>query len=172
MATRKQHFVTFYSPGTMFDERTTRSIDEWDAKKAAKVASGIVERHGAKPYGFQFETRIVADDIDDGSGGKLKVQPKTVETSGMHFLGGHLETVDDVAKRVDPKEDILLRNMRCNGWWVICVTVNGYRSTHRFEADSILCDADGNELDRGDSQKWTAYRAAKDEEERRPDASR
>lgn len=103
----EKHFVTFFSPGTFVAESTTKPIDEWNVDQAMKMAMTVKERHGAVPYGFQFSTRARGpDDLDS----------KLVKTSPMYYLGGRVETIDDVAKRNNPKESILLSNMRCNKW--------------------------------------------------------
>jgi hypothetical protein len=38
MAAVKQHFVTFYSPGTFFAETSEKPIDSWDVEKAKDEA--------------------------------------------------------------------------------------------------------------------------------------
>ena len=53
----KRHYVTFMSPGTFVAEQTTKQVEAWDVKAAQKMAEGIEERYGAKPYGFYFSTR-------------------------------------------------------------------------------------------------------------------
>src|SRR5688572_23657281 len=110
MKTRKQHFVTFYSPGTFVAEMTTKPIGEWSAALAARMASDVTERYNSKPYGFRFSTSIVADPVSDGAGGTLEVRPKQIVESGMYHLGGELLTYDDVRARNDPKENILRSN--------------------------------------------------------------
>ena len=103
----KKHFVTFYSPGTMVAEGTTLPIEEWNVDRAVEMAKGIVERYGATPYGFRFSTRArTEDDLDS----------KVVEQSGMYFLGGKIETLEEVEARNDPNEAILRSNMRGNGY--------------------------------------------------------
>lgn len=158
MATRIKHYVTFYSPGLLFAESSSLPIDSWDTRAAVGLAEGIRERHGARPYGFKFETRIEADPVSDGHGGTLDVQSKTTRESGMHFLGGTLDRYDDVKARALRTDEILLSNMRCNGYWIVCVTTDGYKATNHFaEGDSIV-GADGAFIERGDDQKHVAYR--------------
>jgi hypothetical protein len=140
----RKHFVTFLSPGTLFAESTTRPIEAWEPRLAAQMAKSIVERYEARPFGFQFSTRIVGE-MPDGS--------------GTYFLGGVLRTLDEVEERADPKEDILRANMGGNGYWIVVEKQDGWRSTQPFEERDVLVDVEGNEFDRGDAPKWKAYRA-------------
>ena len=138
--TKRKHYVVFYSPGTFIAESSVRPIESWSTETATSVAKSITERHGAIPYGFRFETRVVAGPIPDGEGGTLDVEPKTVERSGMYYLGGVVETIADVEARHDPKESILLSNMRCNGYDRVITTTNGYRLSQPFEPGDHVVD--------------------------------
>ena len=158
----EKHFVTFMSPGTFVSEATTKPIEAWATRKAVEIGDGIVERHGAKPYGFRFETRLCTDPVPDGRGGTLKVEQKTIATSGMHFLGGRLETLDDVDRRADPKENVLRMNMSGNETWIVCIIDRGYRSTIPFEEKDVIVNASGDIVERGDDAKYVGYRAGKD----------
>lgn len=162
MGARREEVAVFYSPGTLFAEQTSHPIASRDPKLAVAIAAGVVERYRARPFGFRFETRLVADPVDDGEGGRLTVVPRTIHTSGMHFLGGVLETLDVVEARNDPRESILRNNMRWN-CPIVCVTTNGYRSVQPFEEDSILLDDAGEIVERGDDPRHVAYRNAKRE---------
>lgn len=122
----KKHYVTFFSPGTFFSEHTTKEIDKWDVKKAMKMADNIVERYSATPYGFRFTTRgRTADDFDS----------KELARSNMYYLGGRIETLEEVEARNDPKEEILRSNMRCNKWDKIIVNENSWRMVQPFEEE-------------------------------------
>lgn len=178
----RKHQVTFYSPGTLFSESSSYDIDSWDTAKAVELAEKVRERYNAKPYGFTFETLLVHDDIPDGEGGVFHVESKRVEKSGVYFLGGKLETYDDVIARKDPKEDILQSNMRCNEYWIVCINTNSYKSTLPFDEKDRIVDARGQIIERGDDPKYVAYRAeqaakrdaqyAKEEEERKAERAR
>ena len=167
----RKEFVTFYtladlgvggSPGTLFAESTSLPIDSRDVALATQKAQDITERHNARPYGFRFETRVVADPVPDGEGGTLYVEPKTVDTSGMYFLNGRLETVDEVEARNDPKERILRANMQGNDMWIVCITTNGYKSTQPFTEKDFLVNASGVIVKRGDDPRLVEYRTRKD----------
>lgn len=123
------------------------------------MATEIVERHGARPYAFRFETRLGADPISDGEGGTLEVISKTVARSGRYFINGRLRTLDDVVRDKKSDESILRSNMECNGYPIVCETRNGYLSTHPFEADDYVVDSDGNVIETGNAQKHVEYRA-------------
>lgn len=116
----KRHFVKFYSPGTMFAEETEKPIDSWDIATAKKMAKDIVERYGARPYGFTFSTRErKANELDSS----------VTATSPMHFLGGKVETLAQVKARATKDDAILISNMECNGWNRIISGVAGYKWT-------------------------------------------
>jgi hypothetical protein len=123
------------------------------------MANEITERHGAKPYGFQFVEQIVAEPIDDGEGGTLRVEPKEVFRSGMYFIGGKLIRYDDVPDDQDHR--IMRSNMRSNRHPICCETRRSYRWTSTFKAEDFCVDEDGAITVRGDDDELTAYRAAK-----------
>lgn len=126
----QKHFVTFYSPGTFFDESDTREIDSWDANYAQHLARTIFQRHGSRPYGFQFSTRGRGDNDLDST---------EIARSGMYFLGGVIETYDEVFARNDPSERILRGNMESNGWRHILINTNSWKHTSPFvEGDTLL----------------------------------
>lgn len=149
----RQHFVKFYSPGTLISETTSKPIESWDTKLAAAMATEISERHGARPYGFQFGTKLVADPVPDGEGGVLDVTPKVVETSGTHFITGELLFYHEVS----PSKSTLRGNMRCNGWPICVQNTNSYRSTLPFEQGDCIVDREGVVIRRGADADLVAY---------------
>lgn len=155
----RKHRVTFYSPGTFVSESSSFDIDSWDTAKAVEMSEKITERYNAKPYGFVFSTYLTHDDVPDGEGGVLRVEPKTIKKSGIHFLGGRLETYTEVVNRNDPKEDILRSNMRGNEQWIVCINTNSFRSTMPFDEEDCIVDAQGKIVERGNDPKYIAYRA-------------
>lgn len=150
----KKHKVVFYSPGTLFSESTSRDIGSWDTKEAVKLAETITY---GKPYGFVFETHLTAEDVPDGEGGRLKVQPKLVDKSGVHFLGGTTLTYDMVCE-THRESDILRSNMRGNGYWIVCVNTNSWKTTMPFDEKDCIVDAFGTIVERGDQPRYMAYR--------------
>lgn len=160
MSTRRQHQVTFLSPGTFLNEQTTRDIEAWDTHLAIDMAKSVVERHGAKPYAFFFTTSIVSSSVPDGEGGELEVKPKQVAKSGTHFLGGSVLTYDDLEQRADPKEEILRSNMLCNDVPIVVENCNSYKTTVPFTEQDVVVDERGYIIVRGDDPRWNAPRAA------------
>lgn len=127
----KKHFVTFYSPGTFVAEYTEKPIAKWDTKIAMKMADAITERYNATPYGFRFSTRSRGpDDLDS----------KVTETSNMYYLGGRVETLEQVEARNDPKEEILRSNMRGNGYDRIIINDNSWRWTQPLDKKDVVLD--------------------------------
>lgn len=126
----KKHFVTFFSPGTFVAETSAYPIDSWDVEQAIGISRSIKERYGATPYGFQFSTR---------ERGSRDLDSKVSATSGTYYLGGRIDTLADVQKRADPKEKILLANMKCNGIERIIVNDNSWRFSGEFkDGDTLL----------------------------------
>lgn len=127
----KQHFVTFYSPGTFVAEDTTKPIDSWDVEKAKEMAREIKERHGATPYGFSFSTRTRGDEDLDSH---------VSETSATYFLGGKVRTLQEVKADNDPREEILLSNMECNGWDRIITNTNLWKWTQPLKENDVVLE--------------------------------
>jgi hypothetical protein len=148
--TERKHYVTFYSPGTLFNETTTEEIESWDPALAVEMSERILERHDAKPYAFGFETRIVHAPIPDGEGGKMQVRSKKVkESPGRFFLGGKIATLEEVEARADPEESILRSNMQGNGWNAIVTNTNSWKCTQPFGPDDVVVGPDGSITARG-----------------------
>ncbi len=127
----QKHFVTFYSPGTFVHEQTIRPIERWNVGQAVDLARSITERYNAKPFGFRFSTRARKDD---------ELDSKTVKESPMYYLGGDVLTLEDVKKRSDPRDEILISNMECNGWNVVIENRNSWLITQPLNADDVVLD--------------------------------
>lgn len=159
MKPTQKHFVEFFSPGTLFAEQSTRPIESWDTAQAVELANGITERHGAKPYGFRFVTKIVSDPVSDGQGGFLDVIPKQTAHSGTHFLGGELKFYDDIPEECETT--ILRSNMRCNEYPIVIENRNSYRSMQPFDEKDCIVGPDGKITRRGNDKDLIAYRSKK-----------
>ena len=123
----KQDFVTFYSPGTMVAEMTTREIASWDVLKAREMLFDVEERHGARPYGFQFHTK---------KRGFRDFEPKEIKRSGMYYINCKLQTVEEVEA---DGAHVLAGNMRRNGWDQVVTTTRGWSWSQPFkEGDTVL----------------------------------
>lgn len=127
----QQHFVTFYSPGTLFPEESRRPIDSWDVETAKEMARGIVERHAATPYGFRFTTRGRSEsDLDS----------KQIAASPMYYLGGKIETLAEVKARATKGDAILISNMEVNGIERIITNTNSWRFTGELREGDVVLD--------------------------------
>lgn len=125
----QKHFVTFYSPGTFVAETTERPINAWDVDAAVEIAETITERYGARPYGFRFTTRGRGpDDLDS----------KVVANSVFYYLGGKIETLEEVRERNDPKERILLSNMEVNGYKRVIRITRGWSWTQPLDDGDVV----------------------------------
>lgn len=161
---KKQHTVTFYSPGTFFPEETTKTIDAWDLKKAVELSETVVERYGAKPFRFRFATVLAHDPIPDGQGGHLRVEPREIECSCLYYLGGEIREYDEIAAEPEPEDKvratsrrIMLSNMRQHP--IIIVNENSYLNRSPFEESDQVVDSTGTVVRRGDEPDLVAKRA-------------
>lgn len=126
----KQDFVTFYSPGTFVAEHTTVEIASWNVLKAREMLFDVEERHGARPYGFQFMTK---------KRGWRDLEPTVIKRSGMYYVNCKVETLKEIERRADPKESTLLANMKCNGWDKVVSPRKGWAWTQPLqEGDTLL----------------------------------
>lgn len=123
----KRHFVVFVSPGSFVSETSEKKISSCDVDEAVRMSKDIVERHGAKPFGFYFKSE----------GGFAKTETKT---SHMYYLGGKVETLEEVEARNLPEESILRSNMRNNDIQRILVNCNSYKSTMPLNEGDVVLD--------------------------------
>jgi hypothetical protein len=127
----KAHFVTFESPGTFFHESTQLPIYDWDVDLAAEMAHSIKERYNATPFAFYFTTRERKEH---------ELDSKVIKTSGRYFLGGKVETLEEVKRRNDPKEEILVSNMEGNHWGKIVINTNSWKVAQPLLAEDTVLD--------------------------------
>lgn len=161
----EKHFVHILSPGTFLSEENTYEIDRWgDVQKALELARTVKQRYGARPYGFCFSTR--RREIDD-------FDSKVSQRSGMYYIGGTIETYEEVMARNDPDEEILRSNMKSNGYKRIVVNRNSYKFTAPLhEGDMVLDvsldapitgetnDQEGKENQDGKTAKGSVHQAS------------
>lgn len=131
ITTIEHHFVTFFSPGTFVAETTVLPVDSWNIEAACEMARSIRERHSATPYAFRFTTRGRADDDLDSH--------QTAQ-SGFYYLGGKVETLEEIEARNDPAENILRSKMRANGFSRVIVNTNSWRWTQPLEENDVVLD--------------------------------
>lgn len=125
----KRNFVTFYSPGTFFAEQTTKEIDEWNVNLAIEMSKEITERHGATPYGFQFNTQ----EQKDGEWGIVEVAK-----SPFYWLGGDVFTVEELEKIGNPNDYTLIMNMKNNKWNRVIVNNNSWQWTQPLRDGDVV----------------------------------
>ena len=126
----KQHFVTFFSPGSFVAEDITKPIKSWNVAIARRMALQIKERHGATPYGFQFTTR---------SRGAKDLDSRVSAKSPVYYINCKIETLEEITARNDPRDDTLLHNMRINHYERIVTTTKGWRWSQPLnEKDVVL----------------------------------
>lgn len=131
MTAIEKHFVTYYSPGTFVAETSEEPIDRWDTNLAVRMARDIKERYNARPYGFRFSTRRREhDDLDS----------RVSEKSAMYYLGGKVETLEEVKARNDPNDRILISNMEGNGYKRIVTNTNSWKWTQPLHDDDVVLD--------------------------------
>jgi len=127
--TMRQNFVVFFSPGTLVAEQSTKLINSWDIDKAIELSKDIKERYGALPYGFCFTTKERKDD---------ELDSREVKRSSMYFLGGDTLTLEDIKRRNDPKDSILISNMEGNKWYKIVVNNNSWQWTQPLKKGDVV----------------------------------
>lgn len=130
----KAHFVQFYSPGTFISESSIKPIDSWDIKKAIIMAKNIKERHNATPYAFRFFTKERTE---------TELDSRETKTSGRYYLNGKISTLEEVIARNDPKEEILIWNMKANQYDKIVEKhpdAPGWKWTFPFEVTDVLIE--------------------------------
>ena len=125
----EKHFVTFYSPGTVVAETSETEIDSWDVPKAVEMSKEITERYGAKPYGFTFSTRTRDDNELDSHISKK---------SGTYYLGGEILTLEQLKAQKDPRNEILISNMECNGWKKVVINTNSWEWTQPLHDGDVV----------------------------------
>lgn len=89
------------------------------------MANETTERYNATPFGFFFRTV-------EKTGSEWDVETKTIAESPLYYLGGYIETLGEIEARNDPKESILISNMKCNHWDKVVVNSNSWKTVRPF----------------------------------------
>lgn len=127
----EKNFVTFFSPGTFVAETSIKRISEWDIELAKEMAREIKERYNAVPYAFQFTTR---------GRGDMELDSKVIKTSPLYYLGGKVETLEQVKARATAEDRILIDNMEINNWARIITNTNSWRWTQRLNPTDVVLE--------------------------------
>ena len=131
MAKVEKNFVTFFSPGTFMAEQSTKRIDSWDVETAKRMARSIEERYNATPYAFQFTTR---------GRGEYDLDSKVIKTSPLYYLGGKVETLEELKARATDDDRILVSNMEGNKWKRIITNNNSWRWTQPLNDTDVVLE--------------------------------
>lgn len=127
----QQHYIEFYSPGTFVCETNLVACSAWDIEDAKRIASSIMQRHGARPFGFRFITRERSEE---------ELDAKRVAQSPLYYLGGQILTLEDIEARGDPRDHLLLANMRNMGIHKIVENRNSYLFTGALAEGDVVLD--------------------------------
>lgn len=117
----QKHFVKFFAPGAFVGDSWEWPIGSWDVEEAKAQATPRVAA-------FQFKTRGRGDnDLDS----------REIAASGLYYIGGRVETLEEIKARGNPNDQTLIANMEDNGWPRVVVTRTGW--TRPFnEGDQIV----------------------------------
>ncbi|KQW72338.1 hypothetical protein [Ensifer sp. Root127] len=74
----------------------------WDVEAAAGIAHRLTLERGVQPYAFWFESR------EPGHGPEPKI-------SGTYYLGGKLQTLDELRAENDPSAVIMIHHLEARG---------------------------------------------------------
>lgn len=147
-----KYYATFYSPGTLFSETSTKELEGKDEQsrivEAATIAKTINERYGAKPYGFSIYSQEEYEPIIQGNV-KYKADPKEINRTGIYYITGEIRTAADILSGTDNSEYILRRNVEINNIKAIITNTNSYKFNGEFREKDVLIDWNGNVIDLG-----------------------
>lgn len=102
MERKTVRFVRFFAPGSFVANDWTVNIDTLDPA-AVKWPDNA--------YSFSLHERIdVLDGGETYTGAEKQIGPE------YWHPDSRIETLSDIERRNDPRDRILLTNMRCNGW--------------------------------------------------------
>lgn len=105
-------FVTFLFPGAFLSEDARYEISSWDVEEALIRYNTFKQ----KPFAFYF-TRMERKETD--------WTPQEIAKSGKYYINGTVKSLEDVKAENNPRNSILIDNMRINKWDRIIVTPYG-----------------------------------------------
>lgn len=130
-------FVEFFSPGSFVAEKDSMPIDSYNIEKACEMSKTITQRYDAKPYGFRFVTRSRGDnDLDS----------HISDTSAMYYIDGTVLSLEELETRGDPRDRILISNMKSNKWSHVVRTFSPYLWTQPLERGDKIVDSSTGEV--------------------------
>lgn len=106
MTTETVHYVTYYYPGIFMPEESTYRIDSRDVQAALAGAS-------QDAFAFTFHDRVIT--LTDVDGREIPLESKPLNESGRYYIDAQPYTAAEV-QLLDGDHEILLSNMRANGW--------------------------------------------------------
>lgn len=112
----KKHFVEFQYPGItgiIFSETIVKEIESWDVQTAVDIEKNI--KATIKSYGFRFVTREINDS---------ELDSRVTKISGTYYFQGEILSLQDVVDRKNPKDSILISNMKNNDYSHV-INING-----------------------------------------------
>jgi hypothetical protein len=137
----KKHYVVFYSPGTIVAEKNVEEIDSWDVNKAIERSKNIIQRYGAKPYGFRFKTRYR---------GPKDFDSKEVASSNMYYLPHCIaRSLAEIEAENNDNNKILLDNMRINRYEKVVQTTDRWLWAQPLKPEDVILTADEEHKEEG-----------------------
>ena len=100
------HYVTYYFPGILFPEESSKPVPGRDVQAAARSAP-----EGA--FAFTFHDTVTTTATVDGQEVALSSRP--MNKTGRYYIDAQPFTADEVAA-LPGDHEILLSNMRANRW--------------------------------------------------------
>lgn len=120
-----KNYIRFHVMGSFFSTSTSKEIDSWDVGEAAAMAEEYAADNKVTLIGFRFYTKEVGSDIE-------------IKHSPDYYLGGTVKTLEDIEQEHNPAYEILLGNMKRNGWDKV-IFIND-RVYTLYEGDIVLSE--------------------------------
>lgn len=107
-------------PGSLFAEERCNDLTDEQASMTPRQLSDALVPKGA----FAFSIQTVREQTSTLEDGRTEQHREVIDESGRYYPGGQSMTEEDI-KRLDGDYEILLSNMRNNGWPVLVRTRRG-----------------------------------------------